>query len=85
MSEENESNKPRFKTPGPVWAWLVAAIVFAQLVKRGIIDWPLPKDFNFGSRFMENLTANILFGLPVLIVLGVIVFFMNRKGSGGSE
>ena len=75
-----EQPKQRTKTPGPVWAWVLAAIVFAQLVKRGIIGWPLPKDFDFGSRFLENLVANLLYGLPVFLILIVITVLMNREG-----
>ena len=72
-------DKPKPKTPGPFWAWLIAAFLFAQLVKRGIIGWPLPKDFNFASRFWDNLVANIVYGLPIIILFGIITLFMNLK------
>ncbi len=71
----SEKQKPR--TPGPFWIWLIAAIVVAQVVKRGIIGWDLPTEFDFGSRFLENLVANILYGLPVLLLYLVLYAIMN--------
>ena len=76
MSEET---KPKLKTPGPFWLWLVISLGFAQLVKRGIIGWPLPKEFNFGGRLLENLISNLIFALPILLIFGVITLILNSK------
>jgi len=69
----------RIKTPGPIWVWIVVAIVFTQLVKRGIVGWPLPDEFDFGSRFMENLVANLIYGLPVLVVFIIAMIVVNMR------
>ena len=71
--------KSKIKMPGPIWAWIVAAVVFSQVVKRGIIGWPFPKEFNFGSRFMENFVANLLYGLPVLVVFFIAFVIVNIR------
>ena len=71
------SDNAETKTPGPLWAWIVGALVFAQIVKRGIIGWQLPEDFTFGGRFVDNLVANLIYGLPVLVVYVVLVKVMN--------
>jgi len=68
----------RMRTPGPFWIWLIAAIIFAQVVKRGVFGWSIPADFNFGSRFLDNFLANVILGIPVLLVyflaLGIVNF-----------
>jgi len=71
--------KKKIRTPGPIWVWIVVAIVFTQLVKRGIVGWPLPKNFNFGSRFMENLVSNLIYGLPVLVVFIIAMIVVNMR------
>ena len=81
MAESSE--KPQLKTPGPVWIWMVVAVVFSQVVKRVFVGWPLPKaeDFNFGSRFIDNLVANLLLGLPILVVFIVALIWVNRRAA----
>ena len=79
MPEEKKWNMP-----GPIWAWLIAAIACSQLVKRGIIGWPLPKEFHFGNRFMENFVANMLYGLPVLVVFLIALYVVNRQRGDSS-
>ncbi len=78
MSESQ--NTPKWKIPGPIWIWLVAAIAVPQVVKRVFIGWPLPKaeDFNFGSRFVDNLVANSLLGLPIFVVFLIAFYWVNR-------
>ena len=73
--------KPQLRTPGPIWLWMVIAVLFAQVGKRAIGGWPLPKQFNFGSRFFENFVANLVWGLPVLAVLAIATIWMNRRSA----
>lgn len=73
--------KPKLKVPGPIWAWLLAAIAIPQFMKRVFIGWPLPKakDFDFGSRLMENFVTDALLGLPVLAAFLVALLWVNRR------
>ena len=71
--------KPQINTPWPTLIWIVAMVDRSQIGKRVIGTWELPKQFSFGSRFMENLVANLLWGLPVLIALIAATIWVNRK------
>ena len=83
MANDEKSN---VRTPGPFWMWLIAAVVLSQFVKRGIVGWPLPKDFDFGSRFVDNFLANMIYGLPVLVVYLLILAVLNiGRNSGDSD
>ncbi|MBA4015735.1 MAG: hypothetical protein C0483_00960 [Pirellula sp.] len=77
MPDANE--KQQLKSPGPLWVWMVAAVVCSQVGKRVFGDWSLPKQFNYGTRFVENLVANLMWGLPVLIALIVAMVWVNRR------
>ena len=71
------TDQKKISSPGPFWVWLIAAIVLSQVVKRGIIGWPLPVEFDFGSRFLDNFFANVIYGLPVLVLYVLILAVMN--------
>ena len=79
MHGEIMEDNNKLKKPGPFWIWLVAAVILSQVVKRGIIGWPMPKEFNFGSRFIENLVSNVLYGLPVIALYIILLVIMNLK------
>ena len=77
MSEENEENKKR--TPGPFWLWCVIAVLFAVFVRRVVIGKEKVAQFNVESQFMDNLLNNIIWGGPIILLYGVIFYYMNRE------
>ena len=86
MSEgkEQRSAPKKLRMPGPLWLWIVAALLSAQILKRMVIGWPIPqaRDFNFGNRFLENLTANLVLGAPVLVAFLLCLWWVNRGKPG---
>ncbi len=66
----------RMRTPGPFWLWLIAAIIFAQVVKRSV-GWSLAADFDSGSRFLDNFLANLILGIPIILVYFLALGLLN--------
>ena len=62
-----EDAKNLSKRLGPFWLWCIAAAIIGIIAKRSYLDWPIPEDSSFLTRFMQNLFANSLFGLPVIM------------------
>jgi len=72
------TTKSTLRTPGPFIVWLVVAVIFAQVLKRGIVGWPIPAEkFHFGIRLLENFLANVIGGIPILFLYLLLVAIMN--------
>ena len=76
MSEEDE--KKQFVSPGPIWVWILVAIIIAQVVKR-VTGNSKPPTGNFTTDFMNNFTENILYGLPVMVLYIITGYVLASK------
>ncbi|MGC3971347.1 MAG: hypothetical protein QM775_29605 [Pirellulales bacterium] len=78
-SPQRKSHTAKLRTPGPWAAWLMASVVCSIVGKYALGGkTPLKKEeFNFVSRFFENFTANLIWGLPVLAVFALLTLVMN--------
>ena len=72
-------NKSR--RPGPLWAWILAFVIFTEGINRLVIGWPIPpaKDFHFGNALVRNFGANFVLGLPILAAYWIMWRRLNRR------